>query len=580
MKEYEKVTNETKEANVTYMGSKFRGFCAGFVAVCTGLVLVPALGVSPAHAADWWDAGSIIEDAVFFDSTAMNEAEIRSFIKSKGANCTSKGSDKCLKDLKVSTTVTQPKRSTGCKPLPALKDADAARVIAETAKACGINPQVILVTIQKEQSGVTQARPQATWDKAMGAYCPENGCKPEAKGFAKQIYFGADMLRGYTEKPQEYPAVAAFKAGTPYGLKTGSKASCPKINVKIKNVATAALYTYTPYTPNAATVRAYPGASPDKNCVHTGYLNFANYMRTWFPRQDIARIKGSTRVETAIATSKRAFPNGANVVYIGRQDVLADAQTGATLKDGPVLLVPSKGSLPAAVKQELGRLGAKEVILLGGTGAVSDQIGQQAQGVTGARLSRLDGKDRFATSRSIAQRWVNLYGTPREVYVANGVGKVGSIDAAVASSLSAGPLLTTSANDDPSQTRTWIENNAPGATHFAIGGSGVLSNGLLGQIAPGDWPRLSGKNRYDTSVAVARHALKTGTGTDSIYVATGRTLPDSAVAGVLRDGAVVLVGTTTGPAGQLIREVRPGKVWILGGTGAVSNSLASQLSNY
>ncbi|MEE8600400.1 spondin domain-containing protein [Euzebya tangerina] len=87
-----------------------------------------------------------------------------------------------------------------------------------------------------------------------------------------------------------------------------------------------------------------------------------------------SRLDGATRIETAIAISNRAFPDGADVVYLANADSFVDAVAGGTLTDGPVLLVPGDGDLPAIVDAEIDRVDPDEVIALGGVDAISNSI--------------------------------------------------------------------------------------------------------------------------------------------------------------------------------------------------------------
>ncbi len=66
------------------------------------------------------------------------------------------------------------------------------------------------------------------------------------------------------------------------------------------------------------------------------------------------RIAGATRIETSVAISKTLFsPDEAPTVYLARQDVFADAVAAGSLTDGPVILVPTCGAVPSAVKTEV-----------------------------------------------------------------------------------------------------------------------------------------------------------------------------------------------------------------------------------
>lgn len=91
-----------------------------------------------------------------------------------------------------------------------------------------------------------------------------------------------------------------------------------------------------------------------------------------------ARIAGITRIDTSVEVSKRAFPDGSDTAYLASDRVPFDAQVGATLGDGPILLVNPCGTIDDSVLLELDRLGAKRVDVLGGFGAVSDLVHEQA----------------------------------------------------------------------------------------------------------------------------------------------------------------------------------------------------------
>jgi uncharacterized protein (DUF302 family) len=79
-----------------------------------------------------------------------------------------------------------------------------------------------------------------------------------------------------------------------------------------------------------------------------------------------------------VAISQRAFPGGAETAYLARADVFADAVAAGSLRDGPILLVPSCGDLPEAVRNELARLDADQVFALGGDAAICDDVLMQA----------------------------------------------------------------------------------------------------------------------------------------------------------------------------------------------------------
>ena len=107
-----------------------------------------ALG-GPVKTADLraFQPGNIISDAVFFNSGTMTEAQIQTFLQTKMPTC--KAGYTCLKDWYDLTRTTT--ADAMCGAYQGGTSERASRIIYKVAQACGINPQVILVMLQKEQ---------------------------------------------------------------------------------------------------------------------------------------------------------------------------------------------------------------------------------------------------------------------------------------------------------------------------------------------------------------------------------------------------------------------------------------------
>src|SRR5699024_5330260 len=87
------------------------------------------------------------------------------------------------------------------------------------------------------------------------------------------------------------------------------------------------------------------------------------------------RISGGLRFDTAVETSQSGW-NTADTVVLARGDEYADALAGVPLAyklDAPILLTP-KDALWEATADEIARLGAGKVVILGGKGAVSPAV--------------------------------------------------------------------------------------------------------------------------------------------------------------------------------------------------------------
>lgn len=246
------------------------------VALLAGLALTaPAAPAEAANNADF-RADNIISNEVFFNSDTMSPADIQNFLANKGRNCVA-GSAPCLKDFRADSP-SRPAQGAGhCGAYPGGSNELASTIIYKAAKACGINPQVLIVTLEKEQSLVTGTRPSSTrFAIAMGFDCPDTrACGTSSMGFEYQMYKAAWQFRQYTLTPNYF----RYKPGN-IAVQFNPNAACGSTVVNIKNQATANLYNYTPYQPNAAALRA--GAGVGDSCSAYGNRNFFRFFTDWF----------------------------------------------------------------------------------------------------------------------------------------------------------------------------------------------------------------------------------------------------------------------------------------------------------
>ena len=225
--------------------------------------------------------GNIISDAVFTDEKTMSEAQIQSFFNSKVSKCVV-GKDEngkpfvCLKDFRINS-VNMPADGY-CSGYKGAANETAARIIYKVAQACDINPQVLIVMLQKEQGLVTHVWPSAwRYDMALGQGCPDTApCDPQFVGFFHQIYGAGRQMQIYMEGKW----FTWYAPGKTWGILYHPNANCGRGNVYVANKATSALYYYTPYQPNAAALRA--GYGEGDGCSSYGNRNFYNYFTDWF----------------------------------------------------------------------------------------------------------------------------------------------------------------------------------------------------------------------------------------------------------------------------------------------------------
>lgn len=247
----------------------------GALAVVAG-VLIPFAPTHSAHAATAsdWDPGYIIDDAVFYDSSAMSATEIQTFLDSRVAACAPGAT--CLKSYGQATTTIAPDRY--CDGFTGSSWHTASQIIDQVARSCGISQRVLLVLLEKEQSLVTSRSPSSwSYSAATGQSCPDTApCDPRYSGFFYQVYYAARQFEVYRLNPTSF----GYRAGRWNNILYSPNLSCGTRSVFIANQATAALYIYTPYTPNAASLANLYGTGDA--CSTYGNRNFWRLFTDWF----------------------------------------------------------------------------------------------------------------------------------------------------------------------------------------------------------------------------------------------------------------------------------------------------------
>jgi len=250
-----------------------------------------------------FQAGNIIDDATFYNTGTMSPQQIQAFLDSKVPVCDTNGTQMiygmtraqygasqghpapftCLKDYSQTIPAVTNGGSDLCKGSISGGTKSAASIIYDAALACGINPQVLLVMLQKEQSLITDTWPwDSQLDKAMGYACPDSGpnnsanCNSAYFGFFNQVYNAAKAFRRYEANPNSYN----YKANRNNNILYHPNNACGTSNVFIENQATASLYIYTPYRPNQAALNNLYGTGD--GCSAYGNRNFWRMFNDWF----------------------------------------------------------------------------------------------------------------------------------------------------------------------------------------------------------------------------------------------------------------------------------------------------------
>ena len=263
--------------------------------ILTALWIVNKNNYSIAADARLYNASNIMSDFVMTNKNSMGEAEISSFLQTNG-NCNDRNLSKVggtqNGDYIYNGNVNWHVRDGRfvCLANETFNGESAARIIWQAAKDYNINPQVLIVLLEKEQGLITDSFPNSIqYRSATGYGCPDNAaCSLEYFGFKNQVRNAANFFRAYQTGNTGW-----YKLVWPGNKYTGvwqefyynvqyhpTNPSCGSVSTLIENRSTASLYSYTPYRPNQAALNAQYGHGD--SCSSYGNRNFWMRFQDWF----------------------------------------------------------------------------------------------------------------------------------------------------------------------------------------------------------------------------------------------------------------------------------------------------------
>lgn len=282
---------------------------------------------------------------------------------------------------------------------------------------------------------------------------------------------------------------------------------------------------------NGGTANKYHG---NYNWNDRGYIEVNNIslINVFTPPVEVKF--GANRYSTAVELSKSSFSTCETIVISNGYaipDGLA-ATPVASYYNSPLLLV-EKSSIPTETQNEIKRLKAKNAIIIGGTGVVTQAVEKQLNSLGITKITRLGGLNRYETSLQVA-KYIdqNLYDV-ENVVIANGYGQADALSIAPVSGRDKMPIVLVETNTIPNNVYNWLKEEALNNAYI-IGGTGVVSNNVLNKInsitkqnISGN--RLGGANRYETNAKVIERFY--GNVTDKVYITEGLNLADALTAG-------------------------------------------------
>ncbi|KZL92029.1 cell wall-binding repeat-containing protein [Clostridium magnum] len=226
------------------------------------------------------------------------------------------------------------------------------------------------------------------------------------------------------------------------------------------------------------------------------------------------RLGGSDRYKTSVAISQRGWSSSQYVVLASGIEFPDALCAGPLAKkyDAPILLTqPDKLNLDTL--KEIKRLGAKNIIIIGGIGSISKNIEDElkSEGITSTE--RISGADRYETSVKVAEK----IGTTDSIALACGLNFPDALSFSPIATAKGIPIVLTNKDSLPDCVKQYLTGKKI-IQSYIVGGTGVISDSVKNSVS--NPLRLGGLNRYETNVEILK-AFDKDLNYNNVYISDG-----------------------------------------------------------
>ncbi|WP_088228949.1 cell wall-binding repeat-containing protein [Desulfosporosinus sp. FKB] len=292
----------------------------------------------------------------------------------------------------------------------------------------------------------------------------------------------------------------------------------------------------------------------------------------------ITRLAGIDRYETAaqIASSGWSQSNYAILAFGGDYPDALSAAPLAKKYDAPILLTTTS-SLPSATKQTLLDLQVKNVVIIGGTAVISQEVESELQ-TMGLETTRVYGIDRYATAIQVAQQ---VTSDPSTLFVVTGEDYPDALSVGSIAAIKQSPIILVPHDAIPDVVKNYISTLNISKTYI-VGDSDIISDQVAQQFPNAE--RISGADKYARNIAV-NQLFNTDFKADSICLATGEGFADALTGTAFcanLSEPIVLINTDSPATTRSYYQQRftnASKVYVFGGTGIIPESVITNLNS-
>lgn len=298
--------------------------------------------------------------------------------------------------------------------------------------------------------------------------------------------------------------------------------------------------------------------------------------------EKIQRLSGDNRYETSVEVSEKNFKSADTVVLASGQNI-ADALVAssyADIEEAPILLT-NKNSISDEVLDEIERLKADKVVIVGGQSSISSSVESRLK-KEDIKVTRISGRDRFDTSDKLSQEVSRLSKKSSQAILVNGYKNIDALSVSSLATKEELPILLNGRNALNMSVKNRLRQMNVNKVYI-IGGNNSISSDVEKELKRMQISvvRLSGTDRYETSANIAKYAYKDF---DEAIVASGENPVDALAASTLtgkKEAPILLTNKNKIPKSikKIIEDMDIGKITIVGGENSITDNVMDDMED-
>lgn len=298
--------------------------------------------------------------------------------------------------------------------------------------------------------------------------------------------------------------------------------------------------------------------------------------------EKIQRLSGDNRYETSVEVSEKNFKSADTVVLASGQNI-ADALVAssyADIEEAPILLT-NKNSISDEVLDEIERLKADKVVIVGGQSSISSSVESRLK-KEDIKVTRISGSDRFDTSDKLSQEVSRLSKKSNQAILVNGYKNIDALSVSSLATKEELPILLNGRNALNMSVKNRLKQMNVNKVYI-IGGNNSISSDVEKELKGMQISvvRLSGTDRYETSANIAKYAYKDF---DEAIIASGENPVDALAASTLtgkKEAPILLTNRNKIPKSikKIIEDMDIGKITIVGGENSITDDVMDDMED-